>query len=179
MELRKLDPAKHAALVAGLFFKANDYVRLTEGVDAGPSQVAGFFKGVPPGSDIAASVKVGLFEAQALLGIADMAFGYPEAGDGYIGLMLLAPQARGKGLGKALLALLEEEARARSTERLFVGIVQANAPARAFWLREGFVPVKTLGPLKVGAQTHMVDRMGKSLVRTGRRGGAGSANGRA
>ncbi|HCQ67177.1 MAG TPA: hypothetical protein DIU07_19445, partial [Rhodobacteraceae bacterium] len=47
MELRKLDSAKHATLVAGLFFKANDFVRLTEGVDAGPAQVAGYFKGVP------------------------------------------------------------------------------------------------------------------------------------
>jgi GNAT superfamily N-acetyltransferase len=165
MELRKLDPARHAALVAGLFFKANDYVRLTEGVDAGPAQVAGFFKGVPPGCDIARSVKVGLFEGESLLGIADMAFGYPEAGDGYIGLMLFAPQARGQGFGKALLALLEEEARARNTERLFVGVVQANAPARVFWLREGFMPLKTLGPVKVGATTHLVDRMGKSLAR--------------
>ena len=75
------------------------------------------------------------------------------------------PKRAARGFGKALLALLEEEARARGTERLFVGVVQANAPARAFWLREGFMPVKTLGPLKVGARTHLVDRMGKSLAR--------------
>ncbi len=164
MELRKLTPETHAVAVARLFLQSNDFVRLTEGTDAGPPQVAGFFKGVPPGADIAQSVKVGLFEAETLLGIADMAFGYPEPGDGYIGLMLFAPEARGKGLGRALLALLEEEARARHAERLFVGVIQANAPARAFWLREGFLPVKTLGPLKVGAQTHMVDRMVKTLA---------------
>ncbi len=163
MELRKLDPSKHAALVAGLFLKSNDFVRLTEGVDAGPAQVAGFFKGVPPGCDIARSVKVGLFEGAALIGIADMAFGYPEAGDGYIGLMLFAPEMRGKGLGKALLALLEEEARARGAERLFAGVIQANTGARGFWLREGFLPVKTLGPVTISAHAHMVDRMAKML----------------
>ena len=76
MELRKLDPAKHAALVAGLFFKANDYVRLSEGVDAGPSQVAGFFQGVPPGGDLAQSLKLGLFDGPELLGIADLGFGW-------------------------------------------------------------------------------------------------------
>jgi len=165
MELRKLDPAKHATVVAGLLLRANDYVRLTEGVDAGPAQVAGFFKGVPPGCDLAQSVKVGLFDGTTLLGIADMAYGYPEAGDGYIGLMLFAPEARGRGLGKALLALLEEEARARGTERMFVGVVQANAPARAFWLREGFAPTRTVGPVQVGSRTHLVDRMGKALAR--------------
>lgn len=165
MELRKLDPGKHAVAVARVFLQSADFVRLSEGVDPGPAQVAGFFKGAPPGSDITQSVKVGLFEGDALLGIADMAFGYPEAGDAYIGLMLFIPEARGQGMGKALLALLEEEARARHAERIFAGVVEANAPARAFWLREGFLPVKRLGPVKVGTREHMIDRMGKTLRR--------------
>ncbi len=165
MELSKLEPGKHAQLVAGLFHASADFVQLTEGVEPGPAQVAGFFNGVPPGGDIAQSVKVGLFEGPRLLGLADLAFGYPEAGDGYIGLMLFAPEARGKGLGRAVLALLEEEARARRTQRLFVGVVEANSRARAFWLREGFVPVKRFGPIKVGARAHMIQRMGKSLGR--------------
>lgn len=165
MELRRLDIDKDARLVAGLFLEVADFVRLTEGVDPGPPQVVGFFKGVPPGSDIAQSVKVGLFDGPKLLGIADMGFDYPEPGDAYVGLILFAPSARGKGLGKALLALLEEEARARGAPRMFAGVVEANAPARAFFLREGFVPVKRVGPLKLGARTHMIDRMAKRLAR--------------
>lgn len=165
MDLRKVDPGKHGRLVAGLFLEAADFVRMTEGLEPGPAQAAGFFKGVPPGGDIAQSVKVGLFDGAKLLGIADMAFGYPEPGDGYIGLMLLAPSARGRGLGRALLALLEEEARARGAPRLFVGVIEANSRGRAFWLREGFVPVKRLGPIKVGARAHMIDRMAKRLTR--------------
>lgn len=163
MELRKLDPVKHAVEVGRLFLQAADYVRLSEGVEPGPAQVAGFFKGAPPGADSAGSVKVGLFETDVLLGIADMAFGYPEDGDGYIGLMLFVPEARGRGLGSALLALLEEEARARGAERLFVGVIEANVPGRGFWLGAGFLPVKRLGPVRVGTREHMVERMGKSL----------------
>lgn len=165
MELRKLDPAKNAVEVARLFLQSADYVRMSEGSEPGPAQVAGFFKGVPPGGDIRQSVKVGLFEADVLIGLADMAFGYPEAGDAYIGLLLFAPEARGQGFGKAVLALLEEEARARGSERMLVGVIEANAPARAFWLREGFLPVKKLGPIKVGARRHMIDRMVKRLTR--------------
>lgn len=165
MELRKLDPAKHAVEVARLFLQSADYVRLSEGTEPGPAQVAGYFKGVPKGSDIGQSVKVGLFEGDALLGLADMAFGYPEAGDAYIGLLLFIPEARGQGMGKAVLALLEEEARARGSERMLVGVIEANAPARAFWLREGFLPVKKIGPIKVGQRRHMIDRMVKRLGR--------------
>lgn len=163
MELRKLDPAKDALAVGGLFLRAADYVAMAEGTAPGPAQVAGFFKGVPPGGDIAQSVKVGLWEGAALLGIADMAFGYPKPGDGYIGLMLFVPEARGKGLGKALLALLEEEARARHAERLFVGVIDANVRGRSFWMREGFLPVIRVGPVTVGSKSHMIQRMGKSL----------------
>lgn len=163
MELRKVEPEKHGLRVAELFLASADFVMLTEGVAPGPAQVAGFFKGVPPGGDISQSVKVGLFEGDILLGIADMGFGYPEAGDAYVGLILITPNARGKGLGKALLALLEEEARARGAERMFAGVVEANAGARAFWLREGFLPVKRTGPVTVGTRRHMLLRMGKSL----------------
>ena len=163
MELRALDPGKDALAVGELFLRAADYVRLAEGTAPGPAQVAGYFKGVPPGGDIGQSVKVGLYEAGILLGIADMAFGYPDPGDGYIGLMLFAPEARGRGLGKAVLALLEEEARARHAARLYVGVIETNARGRAFWLREGFLPVRRLGPIKVGAKAHMIDRLVKRL----------------
>ncbi|HHS94198.1 MAG TPA: GNAT family N-acetyltransferase [Rhodobacterales bacterium] len=163
MELRKLDPMKDGRRVAALFLASADFVQLTEGTQPGPAQAAAFFKGVPPGCNIELSVKVGLFEGDTLLGIADMAFGYPGEGDAYIGLMLFAPSARGRGLGKALLALLEEEAGARGAEQMFVSVIEANAPARAFWLREGFMPVKRIGPVKVGAKAQMVDRMVKRL----------------
>ncbi len=164
MELRKLDVGKHAHAVGRVFIASADYVAMAEGGAPGVSQVAGFFKAVPPGCDIAQSVKVGLFEGDSLLGIADMAFGFPKAGDAYIGLLLFIPEARGKGMGKAVLALLEEEARARGAERMFVGVIEANARGRAFWMREGFVPLRKMGPVRMGGKSHMVDRMGKKLV---------------
>ena len=163
MELRKLDPMKDGRRVAALFLACADFVQMTEGVAPGPSQAAAFFKGVPPGGDIAQSVKVGLFEGDTLLGIADMGFGYPNEGDAYIGLLLLSPNARGQGLGKAMLALLEEEARARGAEQMLAGVVEANAAARAFLMREGFLPVKRFGPIKLGAKAHMIHRMTKRL----------------
>ena len=164
MELRKLDPTQDAVRVGRLFLQSADFVRLTEGVEPGPPQVAQFFQGVPPGGDLAQSLKLGLFDGPALLGIADLGYGYPEPDDAYIGLLLFAPEARGKGYGKALLALIEEEARAHGSDRIFAGVLEANAPARAFWLRECYLPVMRR-TLQVGARTHRIDRMVKTLKR--------------
>jgi len=163
MELRKLDPDKHALAVGRVFLAAADYVRMMEGTAPGPAQAAGFFMGVPPDCDITQSVKVGLFEGDSLLCIADMAFGYPHPGDAYIGLLLCIPEARGKGIGAAVLALLEEEARARGATRMYAGVAEANTGGRAFWMRQGFAPLRRVGPVRVGGKQHMIDRMGKAL----------------
>ena len=138
MELRKLDPAKDAVLVARLFLQSADFVRLTEGVDPGPPQVAQFFKGVPPGGDLADSLKLGLFDGPVLLGIADLGYGYPEPDDAYIGLMLFAPAFGGQGLGERFLAAYRDLVLGHGATRIVLGVLHNNPRARAFWTRLGF-----------------------------------------
>ncbi len=67
--------------------------------------------------------------------MAEMAFGYPEAGDAYIGLMLLATEARGQGLGTMFLDHLTDLARARGARRQLLAVLDANPRGRRFWER--------------------------------------------
>ena len=60
------------------------------------------------------------------------------AGDGHVDALYLAPEARGQGVGAALLA----EARARHPGGLTLWAFVANAGARRFYAREGFVEVR-------------------------------------
>ncbi len=92
-----------------------------------------------------------------------MAFGYPTALDAFIGLMMIAPAARGKGAGRRLLRHLEQAARARGKQSLFVGVLCANPCGRAFWEREGFSLALANRPVTLGAKTQLAHRMGKSL----------------
>lgn len=56
-------------------------------------------------------------------------------GEGYVGGLYLAPEARGRGIGAALLAA----AKAARPEGLMLWAFVANTPARRFYAREGFV----------------------------------------
>ncbi len=56
----------------------------------------------------------------------------------------LAPQARGAGLGRALLAQVEQEARAEGAHALYGGVSGANPEGAAFHARTGFVKLATL-----------------------------------
>lgn len=56
-------------------------------------------------------------------------------GEGYVGGLYLAPAARGRGIGAALL----DAAKAARPEGLTLWTFALNAPARRFYARQGFV----------------------------------------
>lgn len=116
----------------------------------------------PPGIDPATSLHLGLF-ADTLIGIAELSFGYPTAADAYIGLMILAPAARGQGAGAALLRYLEAIARARGATHLYLGVLAANPRGQAFWNREGFTVILADRPVTIGHKTQLAHRLGKPL----------------
>lgn len=55
-------------------------------------------------------------------------------------LIAVVPEARGRGLGEAMLARAAEDARSRGAERLFLEM-RANNPAAALYQRFGFHPI--------------------------------------
>lgn len=68
-----------------------------------------------------------------------LGFGIEYGGpDAFIDDLYLVPERRGRGLGKAVMARLEDEARALGLAALFLVVDPANARARALYDREGF-----------------------------------------
>lgn len=163
MTIRRLDPTADRALVDGLFRAAADYILLERDTPPGPEVTAEFFTDTAPGCDPAANLRLGLFDGATLIGVADAAFGYPGTDDAFLGLMILAPSARGGGRGRHFLRHIEGECRARGMTALFLAVFDANPRARAFWEREGFTTRLTGRPVTVGHKTQDVRRMGKAL----------------
>ena len=136
--IRPLDPVRDRNDVAVLLLQAADYYHLWLGHDPGPEQVDEVFTACPPNCDPARSQRLGLFLDGQLAGVAELSFGFPLPEDAYLGLMILAPAARGHGQGAAFTSHLETLA--RHSPRLYLGVLQANARGHAFWARQGFVP---------------------------------------
>ncbi len=136
--IRTLDPDRDSGALLDLYRRAADYLDLESGSQPSPQVVADYFRDAPPGGDPSKSLKLGLFEEERLLGAADLAFGYPEPRDAYLGLLMLARDARGQGVGPLFLRHVEEAARVRGATRLLLAVFEANPKARAFWEREGF-----------------------------------------
>jgi GNAT superfamily N-acetyltransferase len=163
MNFRSLDPAIDRAVVRDLYERCADYVMLEQGGLPDEAMVVDFFFDHPPGTDLSQSFKLGLFAGAVLVGIADMAFGYPEPQDAYIGLLLLDPAWRGQGKGSGFVAHLADSARTRGATRLLIAVLDDNRRGRAFWEREDFQLEKTFPPVDIGARTHVRHRMTHTL----------------
>ena len=161
--IRALHAAADHAVTAGLFARAADYALLETGMPPDASTPDGFFTSSHPAIDPATTRHLGLFQGAALAVIAELAFGFPDPGDAYIGLLLAAPEYRNQGLGVAMLKHLIAIARARQCRRILLAVLDANAGGKRFWVRQGFACVLTTDPVPCGLKTHIYHRMARDL----------------
>ncbi len=159
--IRPLDPGADQDAVLDLYARAADYLDLESGRTPEPGLAQEFFSDAPPGGD--PSTSLGLFGDGRLLGLADLAFGYPKPTDAYLGLMILAAEARGRGLGRAFLRHVEAAAQERGAVRLLLAVLEANPRGRAFWEGQGFRKPKVFPATRIGARTHVRIRLEKPL----------------
>ena len=93
-------------------------------------------------ADGAGAVSLAL-EGERAVGYAALCFGFSieyRGRDAFVDELYVAPAARGKGVGRALLRALEAEARAASVRTLHLEVEQRNAGARTLYVDEGFRP---------------------------------------
>ncbi|MER6038535.1 MULTISPECIES: GNAT family N-acetyltransferase [unclassified Streptomyces] len=120
-----------------LFEECEDWFVAATGLPSGPGDVQSLFYALPEGASPEDKVLLVLERDGVVAGLVDAVLDHPEPGAVAVGLFLLAPWARGRGLGRALAESLL--ARAGS-----VSLVTASVPAgwrsgEAFLERLGFL----------------------------------------
>jgi GNAT superfamily N-acetyltransferase len=149
--------------VSRLLERAADYYRLWKGRAACAADVDEIFESIPPGCDPTLSHHLGLFEGDDLVGVAELSFGFPTESDAYLGLMILAPHARSRGLGPRLLTEVEALARQQCAPALYLAVLEQNPRGQAFWARSGFVPTGVQREIIENGIHHCLFRLKKPL----------------
>jgi GNAT superfamily N-acetyltransferase len=126
-----------AAAVQAIYDRSGDYFRLI-GTPAGDA--VELWEGLPPEADPAKLSIHAVCDPEAV-GVVALLRDWPRPATWLIGLLLLEPAARGRGLGRRVVAELEARARAAGADRLRIAVIPGNDPALAFWQGLGFTPV--------------------------------------
>lgn len=140
-----------------LLDRCSDYALLVEGEVASPTAGQDLFREVPPGKQVDDKFVLGIVDgAGRLIGLLEGVRGYPEAAVWWIGLLLLAPEARGHGIGRQLLADFSQYARTQGAAAIMLGVVEENVRAYRFWQQVGFRLVRQTEPRRFGKKAHSV-----------------------
>ncbi|MER6348672.1 GNAT family N-acetyltransferase [Streptomyces sp. NPDC001595] len=132
--LRPEDEPDAARLLAA----CDDYLVTATGSPALPADVQSLYYSLPEGASYERKHLLVLVREDVLVGLVDAVEDHPETATCSVGLFLLAPRARGQGLGTRAARYLLRAAAARGTRRVTATCPRGWAPGRAFLTRLGF-----------------------------------------
>ncbi|MDP3855636.1 N-acetyltransferase [Phenylobacterium sp.] len=120
-----------------------DFKTLVTGAAPGPEAAAELLAAAPPGLPLERKQVIGVLASGDLVGAIDLLRDFPEDRTWYLGLMMLAPEARGGGLGTRLYGALTAWVADCGGERIRLVVQRQNPRALAFWTRMGFEQIGT------------------------------------
>lgn len=139
-ELRAIGdtPAARQSVTA-LFDECQDYFLLVEGCSPSSVQTEDFFTGIPEGFTVHDLLLHAVIVDDKWVGVTSLLKRWNLPDKCMLGLMLLSPHVRGRGLGQAVLAELERVVRDDPAMRVLrIGVVTTNVAAIGFWRKMGF-----------------------------------------
>ncbi|MFJ4031757.1 GNAT family N-acetyltransferase [Streptomyces griseoluteus] len=118
--LREPGPADEAALLR-VFEECEDWFTAATGLPSAPGDVQSLYYALPEGADPGDKVLLLVERGGEVAGLVDAVRDWPEPGAVAVGLFLLAPWARGRGLGRAVAETLLERGASRVTATVPAG----------------------------------------------------------
>jgi len=161
--VRRLQP-EDAGRLQALFDRCADYALIVDGEPFSPTAGEDVFHSGPPGKALDDKFVFGLVDVGGdIVGLLEGMRDYPEEGIWWIGLLLLAPEVRGQGVGRKLVERFIEYARSQGAESLMLGVVVQNRAARRFWEQVEFTWVRTTEPRPFGKKVQAVHVLSRPL----------------
>lgn len=153
--IRELNPSRDVDAVTALSLACADYALLETGELPNSDSGITFFADVAPGKELRNMLKLGIVRSDgSLAGVVDIARSYPAENAWYIGLLLLHPDMRRRGIGRAVIDWVDEAARVTDASHLLLCVVEENEAGLSFWRRLGFTEVRHVGPHQFGRKVH-------------------------
>jgi ribosomal protein S18 acetylase RimI-like enzyme len=131
--------------VLELLGRCRDYVELAHGREPTAEDAVALLRSLPPAHVPDDKLLVGFFANSGgeLVGVLDVLRDYPEAETWFLGLLLFAPEQRGRRFGEQVYGRLEEWLIAQGARAVHLGVLENNPDALRFWERCGFTIEET------------------------------------
>ena len=131
--------AADAPALQPLFERCAEFWELIEGAKPAPRKALEELTSIAPGRTIDDTFTFGVREDDQLIAFVQLARGYPKESEWWIGLLLLDPANRGRGLGAEIHREIAAWVEAQGATALGLMVQIQNEAAYGFWRRMGYV----------------------------------------
>ena len=160
----KLLKLEDASVLQNLYEECIDFALLTDGQPPSPTAALDEFDALPEGKTKQDKYIFGLFDSDGnLLTIIESIRHYPNDRTWWLGLMMLTPSQRGKGLATEFYRAFENWVSTQGIDRISLCAIEANEKGLKFWKSLGFEVICKRKPRKFGNKTHAVYVMSRAI----------------
>ena len=155
---------KDAKVFQGLYDRCTDFALLTDGVAFSLTAAREEFEIVPPGKTTQDVYIFGLFDPCNILSgaIASLRH-YPDNRTWWLGLMMLAPEHRSRGLGTDFYRGFERWVSMQDVTQISLCVIEANNLGLRFWQKMGFEITRKTPPRQYGIKIHELYVLSRNL----------------
>jgi ribosomal protein S18 acetylase RimI-like enzyme len=140
-----------------------DYFKIVKNEKPGKDAGHEILTDLPPGKNLSDKFVFGFFNADGkLIAVADVVRGWKDEDEWTIGLLLIHPAERGRGLGKTIHEFIKNFAKTNDAVKLRIGVVEQNIKAINFWTKQGYQKIERV-KRKYGNNDSLVIIMGLSI----------------
>lgn len=144
------------AYVQSLCERCSDFSKLMEGEPPGKDAGKDILFDLPPGKELKDKYVLGIYkEEDLLIGVIEMVKNFKTLGEWTIGLFMMDPSERGKGLGRKVHEIIRNWVFEKGGRKLRIGVIEENDKGHIFWCKMGYVEVDRV-KRKYGNKEHSV-----------------------
>lgn len=148
--------------------QCNDFNILITGLPVSSNDSNDLLLDHPKGVPLKNKLTIEIYNADnQLIAISDTIRDYPEPGIWWIGLLLILPIHRNKGLGSLVYKSMESWINRSGASDIMLGVIEENIPGKLFWTEMGFTEIQRRPKKKFGIKDHVVIVMKKHLSPSG------------
>ena len=125
--------------VQSLYERCNDYHIAHEGTPTRSTAGEEELTSAPPGRSLDDKFPFGIYAPDGeLIAYLELFRNYPRAGEWWIGLLMLDPNVRRRGLGSHIIGAATSWAANRGAKAIELAVLETDPVAQSFWRRQGF-----------------------------------------
>jgi ribosomal protein S18 acetylase RimI-like enzyme len=128
-----------APVVQRLFERCSEFLVLCEGAPAAPDTAEKELTFVAPGKTLDDTFNFGVYDGGELIALVELYREFPKPSEWFLGLLMLDPAHRGRGLGAEIHREVLDFLAARGATTLWIAVMAQNEAALRFWIRQGYV----------------------------------------